>query len=264
MQEELEGKKKELEELRKQIEDQFVNNCKPGTSRILTTELFLGFEKDGYLRTFDFNGKSTLIIYSGQWQNMAKLNFMIFLEILKTTNISALSFYVFDTEMGAPDFAPFTQEDLSDVVKICSTKEQCTTSITRVHGMLEERNKNILAYSDNILTFNKEMLAKNSLTREYVIILAQESSGAILNNPQFQQLCKAGPRVGIIPFVFIQAEWFTEHCTGVGKDVQSCYDLLSSIDDNWFAYGGESDKLIKREDSFIRDNLKRLRSYLDN
>lgn len=247
-----------LQSLRKQIEEKYMGELNPGDSRLLNTNLFLGFEKDEALRVFDFKGDSSVIFYSGESSDVTELSMSIFLELLREVNIASLSFYIMDTNMGAPEFMPFTQKELSEVITICSTKDQCVSVLNQVHSMLEERNRNILAYASNIEDFNKQMLEKNSLTREYLFLIIQESSGAILNNPKFQQICKSGYRVGIIPIVFISASWYLMQLKGEGEEAKSAFDLLSSIKNNWFSYSIENDAFIKRPSSFIESNMKRL------
>lgn len=247
-----------LQSLRKQIEEKYMGELNPGDSRLLNTNLFLGFEKDEALRVFDFKGGSSVIFYSGESSDVTELSMSIFLELLREVNIASLSFYIMDTNMGAPEFMPFTQKELSEVITICSTKDQCVSVLNQVHSMLEERNRNILAYASDIEDFNKQMLEKNSLTREYLFLIIQESSGAILNNPKFQQICKSGYRVGIIPIVFISASWYLMQLKGEGEEAKSAFDLLSSIKNNWFSYSIENDAFIKRPSSFIESNMKRL------
>lgn len=247
-----------LQSLRKQIEEKYMGELNPGDSRLLNTNLFLGFEKDEALRVFDFKGDSSVIFYSGESSDVTELSMSIFLELLREVNIASLSFYIMDTNMGAPEFMPFTQKELSEVITICSTKDQCISVLNQVHSMLEERNRNILAYASDIEDFNKQMLEKNSLTREYIFLIIQESSGAILNNPKFQQICKSGYRVGIIPIVFISASWYLMQLKGEGEEAKPAFDLLSSIKNNWFSYSIENDAFIKRPSSFIESNMKRL------
>lgn len=247
-----------LQSLRKQIEEKYMGELNPGNSRLLNTNLFLGFEKDEALRVFDFKGDSSVIFYSGESSDVTELSMSIFLELLREVNIASLSFYIMDTNMGAPEFMPFTQKELSEVITICSTKDQCISVLNQVHSMLEERNRNILAYASDIEDFNKQMLEKNSLTREYIFLIIQESSGAILNNPKFQQICKSGYRVGIIPIVFISASWYLMQLKGEGEEAKPAFDLLSSIKNNWFSYSIENDAFIKRPSSFIESNMKRL------
>lgn len=254
--------KEELASLRKQIEDIYCSKIKPGTSRLMVDELFLGFEDDGDLRLFEFNHSSTLVLYTGKSVDVSDLCMQIFVQMLREVNISATSFYIFDTEMGAPDFAPFTQDELSDVVHICSTKDQCTDAIKRVHSMLAVRNASIISLADDIQSYNENMIAQNSITYNYVILLIQDSGGAIYDNANFQQLCKSGPRVGIIPIVFVSSQWFIDSIQGHSKNSASCWSVMSSID-NWFSYLSEQDKFISRDETFIRDNLRRLKQQVD-
>lgn len=254
--------KEELASLRKQIEDIYCSKIKPGTSRLMVDELFLGFEDDGDLRLFEFNHSSTLVLYTGKSVDVSDLCMQLFVQMLREVNISATSFYIFDTEMGAPDFAPFTQDELSDVVHICSTKDQCTDAIKRVHSMLAVRNASIISLADDIQSYNENMIAQNSITYNYVILLIQDSGGAIYDNANFQQLCKSGPRVGIIPIVFVSSQWFIDSIQGHSKNSASCWSVMSSID-NWFSYLSEQDKFISRDETFIRDNLRRLKQQVD-
>lgn len=254
--------KEELTSLRRQIEDIYCKDIKPGTSRLMVDELFLGFEDDGSLRLFEFNHSSAMILYSGKSSDVSDLCMQIFVQMLREVNISATSFYIFDTEMGAPDFAPFTQDDLSDVVHICSTKDQCADALKSVHSMLAVRNASIISLANDIQSYNKEMIAQNSITYNYVILLIQDSGGAIYNNANFQQLCKSGPRVGIIPIVFVSSQWFIDSIQGHSKNPASCWSVVSSID-NWFSYLSEQDKFISRDETFIRDNLRRLKQQVD-
>lgn len=254
--------KEELTSLRRQIEDIYCKDIKPGTSRLMVDELFLGFEDDGSLRLFEFNHSSAMILYSGKSSDVSDLCMQIFVQMLREVNISATSFYIFDTEMGAPDFAPFTQDDLSDVVHICSTKDQCADALKSVHSMLAVRNASIISLANDIQSYNKEMIAQNSITYNYVILLIQDSGGAIYDNANFQQLCKSGPRVGIIPIVFVSSQWFIDSIQGHSKNPASCWSVVSSID-NWFSYLSEQDKFISRDETFIRDNLRRLKQQVD-
>lgn len=254
--------KEELAKLRKQIEDIYCAKIKPGTSRLMVDELFLGFEDDGSLRLFEFNHSSALILYSGKSSDVSDLCMQIFVQMLREVNISATSFYIFDTEMGAPDFAPFTQDDLSDIVHICSTKDQCGEAIKSVHSMLAVRNASIISLANDIQSYNKEMIAQNSITYNYVVLLIQDSGGAIIDNANFQQLCKSGPRVGIIPIVFVSSQWFIDSIQGHSKNPVSCWSVVSSID-SWFSYLSEQDKFISRDETFIRDNLRRLKQQVD-
>lgn len=254
--------KEELTSLRRQIEDIYCKDIKPGISRLMVDELFLGFEDDGSLRLFEFNHSSAMILYSGKSSDVSDLCMQIFVQMLREVNISATSFYIFDTEMGAPDFAPFTQDDLSDVVHICSTKDQCADALKSVHSMLAVRNASIISLANDIQSYNKEMIAQNSITYNYVILLIQDSGGAIYDNANFQQLCKSGPRVGIIPIVFVSSQWFIDSIQGHSKNPASCWSVVSSID-NWFSYLSEQDKFISRDETFIRDNLRRLKQQVD-
>lgn len=258
----LEAMRDKLKELRDAIIEKYGGALKPGTNRLLAKNLFLGFESKGDIRLFPFNGESTVIFYSGESPDVTDLVIQLFVELLREVNIASLSFYIMDTKMGAPRFAPYTQEELSEVVTICSTKEQCSQSITAMHLELEDRNKTILAYASDIESFNTQMLEKNSLTKDYKILLIQESSGAILNNPMFEQILESGPAVGIVPIVFIQNTWYAEQLRGEGQDIEASYNLLKAIHQNWFQYIHEQDVMIQKDKAYINTNLKRLSQIL--
>ena len=262
LRETIEGKKKKLKKLRAKIEDKYCSPLKPGTSRLIAKSLFLGFDKSEYLRLFTFNGKSSVVFYSGEVTSTTDLVLSLFVELLREVNIASLSIYIMDTKRGAPLFAPFTQEDLSEAIFLCSTKEQCMKVIANLHSEMEERNKSILAYASNIEEFNKQMIEKNSLTRDYKILLIQESSGAILSNPKFEQLLESGSDVGIIPIVFIPQSWYVEQIKGIGDEIESAFTLLSAIHQNWFQYSKEQDALVEKDKQYIQSNLRRLKTVL--
>lgn len=250
----------EIEELRKKIVEYYGGRLKVGTSRLLAKDLFLGFESSGNLRLFEYNGQSSVIFYSGESVDITDFVMKLFIGFLTSVNIASLTIYIMDAKFGAPRFSPFTQEDLSEAIHICSTKEQCSSVLSKMHEVLEERNKSILSYSSNIENFNKEMLEKNSLTKEYIILLIQDSNEAILNNPKFEQVLATGPDVGIVPIIFISDSWYKSVLKEEIDASDTCYSLLKSIKQNWFVYSPKQDSLLKRDDSFISINLKRLES----
>ena len=245
-----------LQSLREQIEVEYGGPLTPGSNRLMVNELFMGFERSGALRTFKFNADTTFVFYSGETSDATSIVMTIFLELLRTVNIAQLSFYIMDTNMGAPDFMPFTKDELSEVVSINTTREQCAATITKLHHAMEERNRSIRAYASDIHSFNKLMIEANSLTQEYIVLLIQECNGAILGQPQFEQICKAGPSVGIIPIVFLSEKWCNEQASGNGDKAEEAYKLLSTSDNAWFRYRTETEELGELSTRQI-ENLKK-------
>lgn len=247
-----------LKSLRKRIEDKYCGPLVPGTSRLLPSNLFLGFESNGDLKLFEYNLASTLIIYSGSIASASNLCMSVFLEFLRETNMTALRIYIMDTELGAPAFAPFTQKELSEAVTICTTKDSCMKALSDTHTEMEARGRDILSQYSDINQFNAEMIKKNSLTREYILLFVLNSGGAIYNNERFNLMLKSGSAYGIIPFVFMSAEEYNNYLNGNGNNIEQAYNLLQSIRTSWFTYIDKKDSLIKHDKGYIDSNLKRI------
>lgn len=255
---------KEKEDLKKEIINHYISDLQPGTDRIITKELFIGFNEEDKAVTLAYNADSTVIMYSGETaSSITDLVMMIFVQILCNTNIASLVMHIFETEQGAPRFAPFTQKELGDCVVIHSTKAQCLEAIKSLHRELEIRNKQILSYADNIEAYNREMLAKNSLTMDYKVLLIQDSGGAIYDNKEFEQICKSGPTVGIIPIIFIQQNHLFEVCQKGEQDwIKKYLAILSAISTTYYKYVSEKKVLSAYTPDFRSALLNRIQKSL--
>jgi hypothetical protein len=230
--------KAKQESLRKQIEDKYMNNLEPGTERLLCKSLFLGFDEESNVLTLDFNCLTTLILYSGDnSEKVTSLIMMIFVQLLCNTSLASLSFYIFDTAVGASDFAIFRQGNLKEIIDISSTSNDAGNKIKELHEELQIRNIEILKKAENIEEYNKLMLSRNSLTKDYKIMLIQEASDVIFDNPDFEQICKTGDKVGIIPIIFLSHDKMQEGIMGKKEDVAKKYArILRAVPEKTYKY----------------------------
>lgn len=261
---ELQIKDEERKKCKVEIENKYQNNLSPGTDRLLQKELFLGFSKDEDISSLEYNGEPTCILYTGESvQELISLVMMIFVQIICNTSIGSLKFYIVDTEFGASDFAIFKQGKLSEVVHTCSTENDATKTIDKLHTELQNRNTTILKKAKDINEFNKLMLSRNSLTTDYRFLIIQNSGKVIFNDNKFEQLCKTGAKVGIIPIVFVSYDNMQRCITDAKENEAKEYArLFKSVKGNFFRFTTATKDILKYDNDSIKariNNLERIK-----
>lgn len=265
--EDLNEKKAQLSELRKAIEDKYLSNLTPGKSRVLKSSLFLGFEKNNALRLFEFNMKSTLLLYSGDVPAVTKLCLNILLEFFREMSPAALNVYIFDTAYGGQVFAPLCLKELSEIIHICSRQDECKDALNIIHHELILRNT-IIGTMD-INDYNQRMIDKNSLPLDYILVFAISGMESLLADMDLtKQLFLTGPKDGIIPIVCYPNDLFQELISTNGSkkktyDPSKIFNLFSTIMENWYSYIYESDTLMKNDVSYIKQNLHRIKTLIE-
>ena len=103
------------------------------------------------------------------------------------------------------------------------------------------------------------MISRNSLTKDYKILLVQETSGAIFNNSNFEQLCKTGAKVGIIPIVFLSHDIMQRgEMNGENDVIKNYLKVLKAIKNNFFKYITVNKNIIKYDDRNCSATIQRL------
>lgn len=241
-------KRQKLEELKdklkRELTETYLSPKTPGDSKILPESFFLGFDNEGALMEFNYEGKSTMVEYHGPSSaSVRDLIMMMVVQLLMAMDITCVSISFIDTDSGGFDYAVFCRKDLDSVFEIISTDEAATKLVESMHAEQRARSSQILVNADNILEYNKAMIQRKSFTKDYRILIFQTISKKVMEDDKFKQLCKNGPRVGIIPIVFISKATMLEYKDSRFEERIKFAEFLESINSQIFVYDSATSNL---------------------
>ncbi|MEG2376798.1 MAG: hypothetical protein RSC43_00420 [Clostridia bacterium] len=240
-------------ELQHQVAENYLNPKEPGDSRLLSKSFFLGFDDVDELIEFRYDGKTTIIIYKGINNGVnAPIITMLIMQLLAAMSIVSLRIAITDTRTGGTDYAVFSPKSLSNRIKICSINADVKKIIEEYHAELLMRNKDILTEAQTLEEYNERMLAKRSLTREYCFLFLQDPDLETLASQKFTQLCMSGPRVGIIPIVFI-ANAFINQSLKENNSMVRLGTFVQAAGDKFYVYDGSTQDIT--EQGKMRDSI---------
>ncbi len=250
-----------LSTLREQIESKYLS-LTLGEERLLTPELFLGFNEDTEeLITFNHNCDSVLVYYLPPQGNdtpdsVNDFILMIMVQLLCTLESPSVEFRVFNDFSGNRPYAPFTNEKLSGIVSVLTDSSEMQREFKTLRAEVVTRTSTIGKRADDIQSFNKLMIESKSLPLPYVFVVCHSLPVNCFNDSNLLFTLREGPRVGIIPIVFVSMnklksslmENKTEEC-------KKYYNLVSSFKSKAFQFDSVSGKLITCPDA-QSDSLK--------
>ncbi len=241
----LEKTLKHKETLKSQVVDNYLNPKEPGNSKLLTRSFFLGLDDKEELIEFKYDGLSTLILYKGDDNSVnSPLITMMLMQLLSSMSIVALRIAVTDTRAGCIDFAVFAPAILSQRIKMCAVTEDVKKVIETYHNDFRMRNKDILTEAPSIDDYNRHMIEKRSLTREYCLLFLQDPDIKTLADQKLLQLCMSGPRVGIIPIIFFNHRTLNEILkSGKKEDLTTLRTFLDAMGSKLFIFNGDTQDL---------------------
>lgn len=232
------------EQLKEEVKKYYLNPSTPGESKLLTTSFFLGMDDREDLIEFDYKGKTTLVLYRGDNNTVnAPLITMMLMQLLASMSIVSLQLAITDVRNACTSYAPFSPNKLSNRIRLCATDEEIKNILDLYHTELLMRNKTILTEAPSIEEFNKQMLERKSLTREYYLLFFQDPDPKILGSQKFLQLCRSGPLVGIVPLVFIQHTALAKMKTESPQVVSGLVEFFESVSTNTFIFNGATQDL---------------------
>lgn len=232
------------ERLKEEVKLYYLNPSTPGESKLLTTSFFLGMDDKEDLIEFDYKGKATLILYRGDNNTVnAPLITMMLMQLLASMSIISLQLALTDVHNACTSYAPFSPDKLSNRIRLCATDEEVKDVIDLYHTEMLMRNKTILTEAPSIEEFNKQMLERKSLTREYYLLFFQDPDPKVLGSQKFLQLCRSGPLVGIIPLVFVQHNSLSKMKTESPQIISGLVEFFESVSSNTFIFNGATQDL---------------------
>lgn len=255
-----------LAALKQSMTEAYMSLSSAGTSQLIPKSFFLGFNQDDGIIEFVYDGDATVVLYSGsESTTTTSLITMMIIQLLSMVNPAQLNISVVDLWAGGSDFALFMNKDLEEIFKIVTTKQELDALISDVHSDMTMRNKMILTVADNIELYNMKMMEHHSLTIDYRFIFLQFADLSVLCDDKLMQACKSGPRVGIIPIIYLSKEMISNaYREGSESDLKAVIKILESVRYEYFDFSGEQSFLYKYEVEFRDVQLQRLKDRLKN
>lgn len=187
-------------ELLPKIKEAYLSPTKPGTSPYLIKSFLISInEQTGALDEFNYNGRSTFIMYKGENSSSNKpLITMMLMQFMASMTLASLEIYLTDIQSAGMDYAPFNScvnitSDIGEIKKLLGT----------INDELITRRDSIAAVEDNIELFNRKRLENHGIATPYILLFLQDITISEMTDDKLIQLVANGPRVGIIPIIFI-------------------------------------------------------------
>lgn len=247
--------KKTKEELLPQIRDLYLNPTEPGTSPFLIKSFLISIDEEkGKLDEFNYNGYSTFIMYKGRNSSANKpLITMMLMQFMASMSLASLDIYLTDTYSAGMDYAPF-----SLCVSIKSTESDIKHLLETINDKLIERRDSIAAKEVDIEAFNKKRIETHGLTVPYILLIMQDLTVKEMTDDKLIQIAVNGPRVGIVPIVFVNHVYINELHNVSEQDLLKLkkffaafrYSQDNKLVDNTFVFEGTSGDL-KQNSSVI-------------
>lgn len=262
----IESDKKQLElvqnkktELRTVVAENYLNPKEPGDSKLLCKSFFLGFDDNDELIEFRYDGLTTVVVYKGADNSVnAPLITMMMMQLLSSMSMPSLKIAITDVRTGCADYAVFSPPTLSNRIVLCATNSDVNNIITEYHDEFISRSKEILTEARSLDEYNQRMLERRSLTRDYYILFLQDPGLKILSDQKFLQLCMSGPRVGIIPIVFLSHTMINDVLKGKDDKRVQLHNFVIAAGEKFYLYSGSTQD-ISESAGFRRTLIDRTR-----
>lgn len=248
------------EELKKQVQEYYLSPTTPGTSKLLTSSFFLGMDSQEELIEFDYRGITTLIIYRGENSTVnAPLITMMLMQLLASMSIVSLKLVITDVHNACASYAQFSPPTLSSRIRLCATDEEVKTAVEEFHVEMITRNTTILTEAPSIEDYNKQMLDRKSLTREYCLLFLQDPDFKLLASQKFLQLCRSGPKVGIVPLVFLSHTNVNKMKEENDNVLDGLLSFMEIVSENAYSFNGSTQDLVVNDAGVCQviDDLRR-------
>lgn len=249
-QEKIEKAKSDLASLRNRIEEKYLS-LTLGEDRLLTPELFLGFNDDTEeVITFNHNCDSVLVYYLSPRDNdtpdsVNDFILMIMVQLLCTLESPSIDFRIFNDYSGNRPYAAFTHEKLSGIVSVLADSSEMQREFKALRAEIITRTSTIGKRADDIQSFNKLMIESKSLPLSYVFVICHSIPTNCYTNTDLLYTLREGPRVGVIPVIFVSLEKLKASlATSNTEECKKYYNLILSLKTKPFQFDSVSGKLI--------------------
>lgn len=263
-QEELEELRLELSELKEKIDNSFNENLTPGKERLLPDYIFMGYNSDGKASIIKHNGDALVIMYSGASSEVVEpLTVYIVSRILTQLSIASVSMNIFDINQGAMTLASYASDRLADNFIICRTADQITERVKEIHSRISYLAPEMAKIANNIKDYNEYMISKNSLTLDYTFIIAQDYGENLFKDPKFIQLCKSGPKLGIIPIIFLSMNTLSNLVnSGSSNSIEGYYQILTTVTSQFYKFENNTGDIYLLDNRIKEDYVSSLEKLM--
>lgn len=231
-------------ETRDKIESDLIDLKGVGTSQLLLKSFFLGFDDRERVISLNYNGDTTLVMYTGDNSQVVEpFIHMMIIQYFTNMMINSLRIDIVDFENAGNSYDIFRYDELSNIISVICTEDAQDDLIESIHNDMRIRSEIISRIADNIEEYNKLLISRDSIPMEYRIVMFQTVSEELLANPRFLQVCRQGARLGVIPIIFVRTDKIpalkgkNDKSFKYGVDyVKKWRDLITAIPRQFFTY----------------------------
>ena len=132
-------------------------------------------------------------------------------------------------------------------------------TVEEFHVEMITRNTTILTEAPSIEDYNKQMLDRKSLTREYCLLFLQDPDFKLLASQKFLQLCRSGPKVGIVPLVFLSHTNVNKMKEENDNVLDGLLSFMEIVSENAYSFNGSTQDLVVNDAGVCQviDDLRR-------
>lgn len=253
---------------KKELENELIDLNHVGEDKTLLRSFFLGFDESGRIISLDYEGDTSLIMYSGADSSVVSpFVRMMIIQYFTNMLVNNLKIDIVDFENGGTEYDVFKQGNLNNVVSISTTDKEESSLIEELHADMRMRSSRISVCADNIDDYNRIMMERDSLTMEYRIVIFQAFSDSLCSNQKFLQLCRQGAKNGIIMFLFVNISSMpkldsSKKGSSAGNDVKRWRDLIYAIPKQFFNFNSESGEVSALGTLYKTESLAELDKYI--
>ena len=204
----------EIDEIKENITDTYMSLNKIGSSQLMIQDFLLGFN-DKAIMYIKHRNRTMNIFFTGSdsEKNSLLINMMI-AQCFGNMSPNSLRITIVDTDFTCRDYAIYNNERLKPIFDFITVDSDFSNELKKIHNEMLKRSSIVSKEADDIDAYNRDKIAKDSLTLDYHIVFLQNAKMSLLKNPLFIQICRTGPRFGIFPIIFMSKQNYDKVITG--------------------------------------------------
>ena len=244
----------EISEIKENIIDTYMSLNKIGSSQLMIQDFLLGFN-DQTIMFIKHRNRTMNIFFTGtdSEKNSVLINMMI-AQCFGNMSPNSLRITIVDTDFTCRDYAIYNNERLNPIFDFISIDSDFTNELKKIHTEMLKRSSIVSKAADDIDAYNRDKIAKDSLTLDYHLVFLQNAKMSLLKNPLFIQICRTGPRFGIFPIVFMSKQIFDNIVSGEcqKEEQQDFKEYIKIVENTCWSFNQETYDLEETDLHAIR------------
>ena len=218
----LENLNKELVERKDKLQKAFIRTSF-GKEALPLTQILIGYEDDTYTPvTFNFNKKSTLLMYDGSeksYRAVVELFKMLIVQQMFNMRAGNVFFNIIDDVYMCKDFQVYTDKT-NDIVTLCTMTTDIDSFLAKSIEELKVSQHAVRELAD-IDKFNQQMIELKSTTHYYIFNLFLNYPKDVFKKEHFIKLMTVGNSAGIYNIIALSNK----------EDITDYAEILNYVQD---------------------------------